>query len=345
MNRPKASSLYSITGSGTRMSAGSQIRAASVAGGGEAPWDPTQIPNVLGFWSDQYTASGSNLTQWTDKSGNGRHWVPDTSTTAPTVTTSNSAINNQPSLTSGAGVRLIGSSTFATEALVSRSTGMTAFFVINWDFTGPTQNVDHLLDLNGDAGDLGGFVGFSRTIPGLQYLYGFYRGTFAGGAGANCAYYIVNVNPGDAWASVIVVAPPNLTGTPNNTMAVYYDNVSQTTALSASVTGAATGSNYLLHGNPGWTARPFLGEIAAAAIATGAASSQTLDDWAGWVGSTFGIAQSTASSFLSSPFAINIPFALNNDLPVWTKWNRRLAWGAAATAAMAAAAGAYYFFS
>lgn len=254
-----------------------------------AAWDPTQLSNVIGVWHDVYTASGSNLTQWTDKSGNGRHWVVDSGATAPTVTATNAAINNQPSLTSGAGVRLIGASTFASEVLVSLSAGMTAFFVINWDFTGPVQNVDHLLDLRGNAGDLGGFVGLSRTAPGLQYLYGFYRGTHAGGAGANCFYYRATANPGDAWASVVVVAPPNLTSIPNDTMAVYYDNASQTITSSAVVTGAPAGGNYLLHGNPGWAARPFIGDIAACAIKTGAATAGEIASWDAWVTSTFGI--------------------------------------------------------
>lgn len=95
----------------------------------------------LQIWhrSDNVELSGSNVTQWTDLSGNGRHAVPINSSTNPTYTASDASFNNKPSITFGASAQM----RLEYSSISISSTAWTFIFVCK-----PTSNsgTDSLFD-------------------------------------------------------------------------------------------------------------------------------------------------------------------------------------------------------
>ncbi len=67
-------------------------------GGGSAPWTPL-TPATPAWWlrGDSVVLNGGTVAQWTDKSGNGRHWTQGSAPLQPTYAAS--AINGKPGLT------------------------------------------------------------------------------------------------------------------------------------------------------------------------------------------------------------------------------------------------------
>ena len=67
-------------------------RVPSGGGGGAAPFDPTSVAWTA-RWSDQRTVSVTDVTQWTDLTGNGRHF-----TAASNFPQVGAAMNGQPTI-------------------------------------------------------------------------------------------------------------------------------------------------------------------------------------------------------------------------------------------------------
>lgn len=105
-----------------------------------ALFSPASISG-LQIWhrSDSVALSGSNVTQWNDLSGNGRHAQVINSSTNPTYTASDASFNNHPSITFGTSAQM----RFEYSGLSINSTQWTFIFVCK-----PTSNsgTDTLFD-------------------------------------------------------------------------------------------------------------------------------------------------------------------------------------------------------
>lgn len=64
-----------------------------------ASWSPASVSAITGwFRADTVTTSGTSVTQWTDKSGNGRHILQATAAKQPTLIASDPNFDNAPSI-------------------------------------------------------------------------------------------------------------------------------------------------------------------------------------------------------------------------------------------------------
>lgn len=82
--------------------------------GAARAWTPAQLgPSVVSMWFDAadsstITLNGATVSQWDDKSGNGRHAVQATAASQPTYIASDPIINNKPAVNVPADAGLIG---------------------------------------------------------------------------------------------------------------------------------------------------------------------------------------------------------------------------------------------
>lgn len=148
----------------------------------ENPWTPTQLGSSLALWLDAADAStvilnGSTVSQWSDKSGNGRHASQGTAANQPTYTAS--AFAGKTGLTFGGNQVLIGASPelanqtnlnfFGVSIITSRtysvgfgSGGPAATLGIRWGLFGNGANVP---DGIGWAGDSSTPLGNGLLLP------------------------------------------------------------------------------------------------------------------------------------------------------------------------------------
>lgn len=82
--------------------------------GAARAWTPAQLgPSVVSMWFDAsdsatLTLNGATVSQWDDKSGNGRHAVQATAASQPTYIASDPILNNKPAVNVPADAGLIG---------------------------------------------------------------------------------------------------------------------------------------------------------------------------------------------------------------------------------------------
>jgi hypothetical protein len=73
-------------------------------------WAPSSIPGLTGWWrGDDVTLSGSNVSSWNDKSGNGRHFTQATGANQPLFVASDANFGGQPTLDFNGSTHRLGS--------------------------------------------------------------------------------------------------------------------------------------------------------------------------------------------------------------------------------------------
>lgn len=136
-------------------------------------WEPAELGSSLGLWLDAADAStitlnGSNVSQWNDKSGNGRHVSQATAANQPSYGTR--ALNNKNTIEFSGNQML-----FSTASVLSGNPNVLMAVVIQYD-TNVTSIDDRSVQLSAGAGTsyaiTGGVQGYSSRFNNGNEIYG-----------------------------------------------------------------------------------------------------------------------------------------------------------------------------
>jgi hypothetical protein len=174
--------------------------------GGPKLWRPTEISTAL--WLDAedsstITLNGSTVSQWSDKSGNGRHATQSTAASQPTY--SATGLNSKPTLVFNGNQIVVSSGSYSAAAIfiVFRKS------VSTWpDYNGVvTARVSPNANKTSPSNTNLGFTGISGSAASINGLNTATTAIFINGTSASLSdylNYLVGVSTGDATSYAIV---------------------------------------------------------------------------------------------------------------------------------------------
>ena len=215
-------------------------------------WTPAQLPGLVAWWdagdASTITLNGSNVSQWRDKSGNGRHFGQSTAANQPTYNAT--AMNGRPALVMGSGIRMTGT--------------------VPLDDPCTIYSVAYLTTVGS---------GFRRIIssgnPNTGMFFGVYAGAFATFFGNGTVWNDTNAN-----SSLFTVSAPSVLGVVNQgAVATPYTNGNaQTNKVGTMVATTSTTLGEV-------SSQPWDGPISEIVIASSALSTdnrQKLEGYLAW---------------------------------------------------------------